>query len=493
MQARRIGAKPEETTLPFGIDGLCWKEAAPGELLGALPEGKGTLSLLKDSPLRKVFRWVGPEGSRLILKTFTRKGRFEALRSAWIRSRALLELARLKAARLRGLPVPRVLGAAVEKRILPRFGLLVLEDLGEGRDLLDLLRKGEAEPALMARAGKLLARAFAAGLRPRDLHLGNLYLGGDGNLHLLDLHAEVLGRSPWRPRARALTALYLSLPWPEQSQLRAALFTPLGLPQDPPFLPAARSRALKKRIARAFRDSGSYRRCLHGIRRHPCPQLPSPLPSLEDLLAQGQPLKQGRRGKVLKTPFGILKTRSPRLVHRLWAAQEALTLLDLPHPKGLLLYTSPPQAALLSQALPPKGDTHSWPPPSELARDLGASYARLHACGFRFRDGKGDNFRLAGDRLAFVDLDGFAPLPPLRKNAAIAGDLARLLAWLLHQEGTPFLRGQPKAPPARAFLRAYLMGRRAHGHPVQDPRSLLQAVSLGCAAWRRKHPQNRKP
>ena len=491
MQHSRIGAKGEETTLPFGSEGLRWVQAPSEGSLAVL--GEGALTCLKDSPLRKVFRLVGPDGRSVVLKTYERRGWFEALRSGWIRSRALLEARLLRAAKARGLPVPGVLGAAVETGAFPRRGLLLLEDLGAGQDLLALLRGGEATPALFAEAGRLLERAFAAGLRPRDLHLGNLYRARSGTLHLLDLHAERLSPTPWRPRARALTGLYLSLPWPEQAPLRAALFAPLGLPATPDFLPFARRRWVQKRARRALRDSGSYRRTPSGIRRHPIPDLPTPLPSLRGLLQSGQPIKQGRRGQVLSTPYGILKTRSPQKARRLWVAQETLALLDLPHPRGLLLYDRPPQSAVLTRPLPAKGDTHAWPSPLTLARDLGASYARLHACGYRFRDGKGDNFLVDGERLAFVDLDGLSHLPRLSHFAATASDLARLLAWLLHQGGTPFLRGGDPGAAARAFFRSYLRARRDLGRSIRDPRSLARAVSLGCAAWRRRHPQIERP
>ncbi len=501
MKMGRIEAKTEETTLPFGIEGLRWIQAPPEGLLEALLgtlRDEDSLPCLKDSPLRKIFRWVGADGESVVLKTYERKGWFEALRSGWIRSRSLLERERLREAAARGLPVPRVLGAAIEGGAFPRRGLLLLEDLGEGEDLLALLRAGEATPALFAEAGQLLRQAFEAGLRPRDLHLGNLFRTRSGALHLLDLHAERLGPAPWRPRARALTALYLSLPWPEQEPLRAALFAPLGLPATPAFLLFARRRWVQKRALRALRSSGSYRRTAFGIRRHPLPTLesplsrplPDPLPTLDELQRTGTPIKRGRRGQVLRTPHGILKTRTPPKARRLWLAQETLALLDLPHPQGLLLYDRPPTAALLSRPLPAMGDTHASPGSLPLARDLGRSYARLHACGFRFRDGKGDNFLLDGERLAFVDLDGFGPLPRFSPFAAIASDLARLLAWLLHQGGTPFLRGADPGAAARAFYRAYLRARRDLGLPVRDPRSLAKAISLGCASWRRRHPQN---
>ena len=501
MNPLRIGTKPEEATLPFGLpaglsfglEDLDWKEGPPEGFITGLRKRQGRLQCLKDSPLRKVFRWRSEEGGSLVLKTYERRGWLEALRSAWIRSRALLEARMLHAAGERRLPVPGVLGFGVERGVLPRRGVLLLEDLGEGEDLLALLRRGEADAALMEEAGGLLRRAFEAGLRPRDLHLGNLFRTRSGRLHLLDLHAERLRSRPTRPRPRALTPLYLSLPWPEQAALRAALFEPLGLPATPDFLPFARRRWVQKRARRALRDSGSYRRFAEGIRRHPLPELPTPLPSLRDLLQSGQPLKQGRRGQVLSTPYGILKTRSPQKARRLWLAQETLALLGLPHPMGLLLYDRPPTAALLSHPLPAKGDTHAWPSPLALARDLGASYARLHASGYRFRDGKGDNFLVDGERLAFVDLDGLGRLPRLRPFAAICADLARLLAWLLHQGGTPFLRGGDPGAAARAFLRAYLRARRELGRPVPAPRSLARAVSLGCAAWRKRHPRTEGP
>ena len=448
------------------------------------------VEILKLSALRLVLRLPDPERGRVVLKLYRRKGVVEAIRSLWLRSRSARERRILEEARRRRIPCPEVLGAGHDAGAMPRLGWLLLQDLGEGESLDRIHEDRGLTPPELESCADLLRQAWAMGLRHRDLHLGNFYRRAHGEPCLLDLHSARFvapaGSGPFvPPRPSALRPLYLSFPWPEQDTQRRALFARLELPSDPPRLPAWRVGWLRRRLQRCLRDSGSFywRDSLGqgrdtGYTTH----------DLIQAIDSAEILKQGRRGAVLRSGLGIHKIRRSGRSLQLWLAAEALALRDIPHPKALAwIPLDGGRGSVLSQDL---GEARSLEGPTaqqapRLARDLGRSFGRLHGSGWRFRDARGDNFLITGDRVHFVDLDGCSPLPALRPRAAATADLGRLLAWLHHQAPTHLRADADRL--GRIFLQNYLRQRRRLDGEPRSLRSFCRRIALRSETWRRSH------
>jgi len=198
--------------------------------------------------------------------------------------------------------------------------------------------------------------------------------------------------------------------------------------------------------------------------------------------------------------LGFAKLRGKRQARAIWKAAHALELRGLPAPLGLALLPEHEGEDLgawwlLSSTL--WGESKGTPAPSldglasgsprppGLETELGRYLARLHLSGLRHRDLKGDNLRLAGDRLHLVDLDGLRRIPPGRTEAAAIGDLGRLLAWWRFQ-ALPRSAGQEASTILR-FWRAYLRERRNLSGSLPDMHRLAEGIELGCLAWRQRH------
>ena len=441
--------------------------------------------LLKYSPLRLVLRVSGEQGRPLVLKLYRSKGSIERLRSLWLRSRAIKEKRNLDIARERGLPCPRAVEASCAPGIFPKTGHLLLEDLGPGASLPELLQESAMATQLLSRVGRLIAQILAAGLLHRDLHLGNFFVATNGDLFLLDLHSAQFRREGIRTGVSHLKALYLSLPWPEQAQLREALFAPLDLPATPPDLARWHRRALDKRLTRCLRNSGSFYRLGTSILRRSFLN-GRDMNSIEHAIAKAVPLKSGRRGTVQRTSLGIFKMRKNSQGTKLWLASHALEQRQLGTPQSLaLLRRGKGQSLVLCSELKDSTAIDRLETGlSAAAREFGKSYGRLHATGWRCRDPRGDNVHLSScGKLSFVDLDGVGPLPFWRRLGASASDLGRLLAWLRHEATLP-CRSKHESL-ARTFLAAYLRERRALAAPVRRARALVRAIQLRAKAWER--------
>ena len=460
---------------------LCADLLASEELPGASPWIRGyALEVLDIGPLRATYR-VQRSEPPLVLKIYAPRGGIERLRARLRVTRAEHEAKVLREAARRGLPVPRVFGHASMRIGSVGRSALLMSDLGAGRSL----DSGPLDTALAARAGELIATAHACGLRHGDLHLGNLFLGGDGKLSLLDLYKADFAGGAHRPTSRELLPLYLSLPWPEERELRAALFGPIGVEHSPAELKRWLDAHLTSRLARCRRSSGPFE--VDGELRYRRGSLPEGGASTwRERLADAELRKSGRRGGVYRLSSGHwAKERDLQHARALWEAAFGLELRGVAAPRAVALVpTEPGRALVISEPL--KGARpldEAWRETDfdtrGAAAALGRGYARLHATGWRFRDGRGDNFAvLANGDVAFVDLDGAAP------GDRAAADLGRLLAWLSFQAPA---RGDA-AECVRSFLRAYLAARRAHGRGVDELRPFVRKIQKRSERWRRRHP-----
>ncbi len=142
-------------------------------------------------------------GTRWAVRHYTRGGRIVPLLldDRYLLSRRIRpfhEAEASEAARMRGIPTPRVLAAAMYPAGIFYRADLVTEFVSGASDLVEVLfdtrRKGaggagERLDALRA-AGELVRRMAAAGLRHRDMHARNVLLEWKGAApipHLLDL------------------------------------------------------------------------------------------------------------------------------------------------------------------------------------------------------------------------------------------------------------------------------------------------------------------
>jgi tRNA A-37 threonylcarbamoyl transferase component Bud32 len=484
-----------------------------------------SMAPLDVGPLRGTYR-IERSDPPTVLKVFRPRGKLERLRALLRPNRAAQEWRMLRRAEQAGLPVPHAHGHAWIRGGDRRAAALLMSDLGPGTTLSELAAPREQQaraldPALCRRAGQLIARSRAAGLRHDDLHLGNLLLGTDGQLWLIDLHRArfVAASSPGQAAERSqprgfspseLAPLYLSLPWPQDQARRQALFGELGVAATPLGFAQQLERHLHKRLARCHRSSGVFvvdaklRR-----RRGPLAER-----SAEDwwrIFAEATELKSGRRGRVLESVEHFAKERDLRHARALWEAAFALELREIPAPRAIALVPAPLPAPVAAPVAADRAlvisERLSGMQPLDrcwanadfdhhaAARSLAASYARLHATGWRFRDGRGDNFVASPDgAVALVDLDGARPIRSRLRHSreqAAAKDLGRLLAWLLHQASPEHIRPAEHVRYTLRFARAYLRERRAHGRPVRNARKLLSEIVEHAIRWHNGHETER--
>jgi len=435
---------------------------------------------LKLSPFRVVLR-LRRAGHTRIVKIYRPHG------FRW-RRRARAELLALRTARARGIACPEAIAACDSGSAGP--SALVLEDLGEGTTLDALHDSPEARASLRA-AGELTAQACRAGLDHRDLHLGNLYRDTSGKIWLLDLHAARFRDEPVPVTRGRFRNLYLSLPWPEQRGLREQLFAPLDLPPSPRQLSGWVRKHLNKRVLRCERNSGSFRRCGSVLRRV---GIAVDADAWRKELESAEPIKSGRRGRVVRAVFGVGKLRETGTAQRLWRAAHALELRSVPAALGLALLPGTERGGhwIVSEDLSRSGTNladrvRAGADPTKLeawARSLGKSLGRLHATGLRCRDSRGDNFQVVEDEVCLVDCDGVVGMRPWGHSRAHAADLGRLLAWARHQTGD----GLDEVLPAltRRFLRSYLREWVGFGH-TPPLRSLVTKSLLRAQRWQSQH------
>lgn len=332
-----------------------------------------------------------------------------------------------------------------------------------------------ASSAAATGTGRLLRRLHDAGLRPADLHPGNVLLTDNGQPCLIDVVGMARGDPPTlRHRAVGLAFFCQDLDGGALDPLATALlhgYLEAGTPPLPDLTAelAAATRRLRARALQAFGRRSSrdcrhteltqrQRGAPHWTWRRSCAADHTAVREACTLLVDAGPqaLQTGRRGGVHVGERVVAKRRSRALARQLWRAAYWLDFAKVasPEPVGLCLLRDAgivcsrrvpgsTLAELLTQrTLPPTAVT-------PLARQLGTQVGRLHGHNLRNRDLKFDNLMVAPDHqhLWIVDLDG------VQRNGAgdwrgAGADLGRLLAAFRHHG----------APGGKRTLRAFLGG-----------------------------------
>lgn len=155
----------------------------------------------------------------------------------------------------KGLPVPEPVAFGLRMR----RGVLLTRALPEGRTLEEIVVHGNPDREELSRlareAAALVRKLHDHGVNHRDLYLGHVLVGGDGNLYLVDLgRAEKRVRVPRRRVVKDLAALDFSTPGrvADDTLRREFLETYLG--------PAATPRRLRRLAAAVRRKSTMIRR-----------------------------------------------------------------------------------------------------------------------------------------------------------------------------------------------------------------------------------------
>jgi tRNA A-37 threonylcarbamoyl transferase component Bud32 len=167
-------------------------------------QGQSHPRVLKRSPARSVRLVADGDGGRVVVKRFhgsdatrwprTLSGLLDAARAG---ARARNEFALLEGLHASGAPVPRPL----ELRRAAGGGYEVaMEWFPDAVTLLELLEGAHPAPlppaALADELARVLAGLQARGLHHPDLHAGNVLVGPQGELVLIDFHKARLGRPP---------------------------------------------------------------------------------------------------------------------------------------------------------------------------------------------------------------------------------------------------------------------------------------------------------
>lgn len=387
-----------------------------------------------------------------------------------------------------------------------QLGLPTVEPLGHGFATVDGARRScvvtrtiagapfalaTATAGDLAAAGALLRSVHERGMAPNDLHPGNLLVGEDGSLHLLDLTSvHHRGAPSLRERARALAFFCHELDGGALDALARPLLAAYlgnGASLGETFRAelAAATRRWRAGALPAF-GRRSERDCRHTRttpRRRATPvwfwHLPDEGagPAIDqgafEALAQNLPApdKTGSRGSVWLLAELAAKERPAAAARRLWRASYWLQFAQVPCPRPVAMRLNAGRGLVFVERLRRPSLAAELAAgallPEELAlaaTALGTSVGRLHAHGLGNRDLKLENLvRTDHGHVAMVDLDGIRRRPTLDSRGRGA-DLGRLLAAFR-------AAGQPGgAATVARFVRAYL---RAH-------RRLLQA-----SPWRR--------
>ncbi|MGH8028341.1 MAG: 3-deoxy-D-manno-octulosonic acid kinase [Arenimonas sp.] len=99
----------------------------------------------------------------------------------------------------KGLPVPRPVGAHIERRGPLYRGDLITERIVGAEPLADLLASGPMPPLQWIVLGKVLRRFHDAGVRHDDINARNVLRDARGSFYLIDFDkADLLPSGPWQ-------------------------------------------------------------------------------------------------------------------------------------------------------------------------------------------------------------------------------------------------------------------------------------------------------
>jgi 3-deoxy-D-manno-octulosonic acid kinase len=197
------------------------REALLKALLRASPEvvegeplnrgGRGaTWAITLGTGNRAVLRWYRRGG---VLRHLVRDRYF-----GWS-PRPMLELVLTNEARRRGIAVPEVLGARVDRLAAGLYrGAIVTREIADAETLGDAVRRdppARERASIAAEVARAVRRMHDRGLHHRDLNVGNVLLSRRGDaldVHVIDLDRARLGDTVTRrQRQRALRRLARSL------------------------------------------------------------------------------------------------------------------------------------------------------------------------------------------------------------------------------------------------------------------------------------------
>ena len=186
-----------------GIAGYCRRDLEPGRLVELLLRPQLPYRVLKDSRSARILLGTAGGESGFFLKRYNYRG----FRHAWLRSfrrpRAFRCLAAARKLAELGIPTPKVLAAATERRggWLLFHQYLLTEALAETERFLPELLTDASDPeALVAEVLRFVARLHEAGIEHGDLSWRNLYRQEeDGAFGVIDLDG-------WRFHPRGVSA-----------------------------------------------------------------------------------------------------------------------------------------------------------------------------------------------------------------------------------------------------------------------------------------------
>jgi tRNA A-37 threonylcarbamoyl transferase component Bud32 len=151
--------------------------------------------LLKESPVRTVSIFSGPQGE-FLLKHYKTRGAQEWLKYCVVPSKAQKEWVMARLALSKGIPSPLPLAVAERRRaMILHDAFLITQAISPSSPLIELITEGE-QKTLLSRTARLIREAHEAGLFHQDLHAGNILVGNEKKqLYLIDLHRSRFVRS----------------------------------------------------------------------------------------------------------------------------------------------------------------------------------------------------------------------------------------------------------------------------------------------------------
>lgn len=190
--------------------------ADPGDHLFDPAHWQARGALTEQARGRGAIQFIDVGDSRWVLRRYLRGGmaaRVARDRYLWTgeeRTRSFREIRLLAALRARGLPVPAPVAARFLRRRLTYGAGLITERLPQAHSLVDMLAAGRMDDARWAAVGRCLRHFHDAGVQHADLNAGNIMLGEQREVWLLDFDRGRL-RQPGSWCARVLDRLARSL------------------------------------------------------------------------------------------------------------------------------------------------------------------------------------------------------------------------------------------------------------------------------------------
>jgi len=153
------------------------------------------LRLIKESPVRTVSIFSGPQGE-FFLKHYKTRGTRERLKYCVVPSKAQQEWVMAHRALNKGIPTPLPLAVAERRRaMILHDAFLITQAISPSKPLIEVVPDGR-QKTLLSRTARLIREVHEAGLFHQDLHAGNILVGNaKKQLYVIDLHRSRFVRS----------------------------------------------------------------------------------------------------------------------------------------------------------------------------------------------------------------------------------------------------------------------------------------------------------